>query len=161
MNITVYRSDILRHEPSAEWLAWFDGLVRMQRRQDSLLIPWRLGLLWLYCTPESRAFAAWARRWRVFPAFDGTGQDLRRIDLRGADLEEAKLEGANLQSADLRWANLERANLYMADLQRAGLEGANLYRAHLYRTNLAGANRSESDAPIPGWKVVNGLLTKE
>lgn len=38
MNITVCRSTILPHNPRAVDLAWFDSMVRMQGREDSLLI---------------------------------------------------------------------------------------------------------------------------
>ena len=52
-------------------------------------------------------------------------------DLRGADLEVAKLAGANLVRADLRGANLKNADLRGANLTRADLRGADLTRADL------------------------------
>jgi hypothetical protein len=52
-----------------------------------------------------------------------------------ADLEDARLDGANLINADL-----EGAILCIADLTGANLSGANLSGANLYGANLSGAN---------------------
>ena len=171
MDIIIHRRDILPHNPCANGLDWFDDMVRIQRRQDSLRIPQPLGLLWLCCNPKSSSFVAWARSRGVLPAFCGAGLDLRSLDLYEANLEGANFEGANLRRTNLWWADLGEANLYRADLEwadlyRANLEwadlrGANLYGADLYGANLEGARRRPEDPPIPGWKVVNGLLTKE
>ena len=70
---------------------------------------------------------------------------LAKADLREAYMLYANLQDANLQDADLREAylrevNLQKANLRGADLQKANLERANLWRANLQRANLVGAN---------------------
>ena len=49
------------------------------------------------------------------------GADLREANLRGADLRGADLREANLREADLRWADLREANLREADLRWADL----------------------------------------
>jgi hypothetical protein len=56
-----------------------------------------------------------------------------------ADLEDARLDGANLINADLEGANLCIADLIRANLTGAKLTGANLYGAYLCRANLADA----------------------
>ncbi|ENE5675404.1 pentapeptide repeat-containing protein [Salmonella enterica subsp. enterica serovar Chester] len=63
-----------------------------------------------------------------------------RADLRGADLCDANLCGANLRGADLYGANLCGANLRGANLCGANLRGADLYGANLCGANLRGAN---------------------
>jgi uncharacterized protein YjbI with pentapeptide repeats len=81
--------------------------------------------------------------------------DLRRTDLRGADLNEAHFEravlrgahlaGASLQSAhltgaDLRGADLRNADLVAASLERADLREAHLESAYLVEAHLEGAD---------------------
>lgn len=56
--------------------------------------------------------------------------------LRGADLYEANLSGANLQDTDLVGADLRLANLAGADLRSADLTGAILFGANLYEADL-------------------------
>ncbi|EGG3958311.1 pentapeptide repeat-containing protein [Salmonella enterica] len=78
-----------------------------------------------------------------------------RADLRGADLCDANLCGANLYGADLcdanlygadlRGADLRDANLYGADLRGADLCGADLCDADLCDANLRGANLRGAD----------------
>ena len=62
--------------------------------------------------------------------------------LRGADLSDAILSGADLRCANLRGANLSGANLSAADLSDANLSGADLSGANLSDANLRGANLS-------------------
>ena len=66
-------------------------------------------------------------------------------DLRGADLRDADLCGANLRGADLRGADLRDANLCGANLRDANLRGANLRGADLRDANLCGANLRGAD----------------
>ncbi len=86
------------------------------------------------------------------------------VSLRGANLQDAYLEGApltwvdlahvdlrggNLAWADLTWANLEGANLaganlLAADLRKAQLQGANLEGANLLLTELTYAEYDEA-----------------
>ena len=54
-----------------------------------------------------------------------------RANLRWADLRGANLSEADLSGADLRWANLREANLSEADLRGADLRWANLSGADL------------------------------
>ena len=59
-----------------------------------------------------------------------------------ADLEDARLDGANLINADLEGAILCIADLWGANLTGAKLTGANLYGANLSDASLTGANLS-------------------
>ena len=73
------------------------------------------------------------------------GSQLQCAKLSGADLQKINLEGADLFLSDLTYANLEGANLKNANLKDvnfagANLKGANLEGANLYRTNFYGAN---------------------
>ena len=97
---------------------------------------------------------------------DLSGADLSDANLWGANLRGANLWGANLWGADLRGANLSGAdlsdaNLRGANLRGANLRGANLSDADLSDADLSGANLRASDAPIPGWVLVDGRLTRE
>ena len=71
--------------------------------------------------------------------------DLRRAHLQGADLELAHLEKADLFEADLQKANLLHAHLEQAYLLGADLQKANLFGAHLEKANLAGAHLENAD----------------
>jgi len=62
--------------------------------------------------------------------------DLREANLKGANLEGAKLWQANLEGANLSGAKLEGADLGGANLTGAKLEGANLEGAKLCRTTM-------------------------
>lgn len=78
------------------------------------------------------------------------------IDLREANLNGAKLVGAELYAADLKQANLSGAKLFKANLRSANLYGANLVgadldHAHLHEINLSGANLS-------GARLSNAIL---
>jgi uncharacterized protein YjbI with pentapeptide repeats len=71
--------------------------------------------------------------------------DLRRTDLRGADLTGTQLQhvllgDAQLQLADLGGAQLQEANLVRAQLQGANLRSAQLQGATFVGTQLQGAN---------------------
>ena len=69
----------------------------------------------------------------------GEAPDLREASLRGADLSEVSLSGANFTDADLRGASLRGA-----DLSEANLRYANLRGAYLSGANLRGANLSRA-----------------
>ncbi|QMU18523.1 pentapeptide repeat-containing protein [Streptomyces pristinaespiralis] len=66
--------------------------------------------------------------------------DLRRTNLRGADLSHARLERARLAGCDLSQADLREINLDNAWLPRANLTGSTLTKATLSGANLRGAN---------------------
>jgi uncharacterized protein YjbI with pentapeptide repeats len=59
-----------------------------------------------------------------------------KADLRGADLQNIRLDDANLCRADLRGADFENANLQSVNLRGAVLRGANLKGANLQNANL-------------------------
>ena len=98
------------------------------------------------------------------------GLDLRRANLREAnlavlDLHGARLDGANLQGATLirtklqgarlqgtflraavlAYANLQRANLFGADLKAAILLNADLQQAELFTAKLQGASLTQAN----------------
>ena len=75
----------------------------------------------------------------------GEYANLRRSDLRGADLSDADLRRANLSDANLSGANLRRADLSGANLRRADLSHANLSRANLIGAYLSGAYLSDAN----------------
>lgn len=66
--------------------------------------------------------------------------NLSNANLVGAYLETANLYRANLSEANLVGVNLETSNLYRANLSRADLERTILSKANLERANLSQAN---------------------
>ena len=91
---------------------------------------------------------------------------IREANLRGVDLREANLYGANLNEANLRGvdlygATLREANLNEANLRGVDLYGVDLYGANLYGADLRGAKNAElvqaqtlivPDGSLIGWK---------
>lgn len=71
---------------------------------------------------------------------DGSFADLRRSDLRGANLLRADISCADLRGADLRGADLREADLRGTDLREADLRGAVLCGADLREAVLRGAD---------------------
>jgi Pentapeptide repeats (8 copies) len=67
-------------------------------------------------------------------------RDIRQVDLRGADLEEATVNRASLSEADLAEVILARAHLPAADFRNANLEDADLGGATLTNADLRNAN---------------------
>ena len=76
---------------------------------------------------------------------DGCKKAILDYDLRGADLSNANLRGANLRGADLSNANLRGAGLSEADLSNANLRGADLRGANLRGADLRGADLSNAN----------------
>ena len=68
------------------------------------------------------------------------GADLRYANLEGVNLRNASLRNASLQGADLRYASIRNASLQGADLRNANLQYVNLQGANLEGVNLQGAN---------------------
>ena len=111
-----------------------------------------LGCLPARAAPPSSAPAAVHRSlstpWSLYAlivASAAAPTDLRRVDLRDADLAGAWLNDSNLARAeladvDLRGANLEGAILVQARLRRTSLEGAVLTGADLREADLRGAD---------------------
>jgi uncharacterized protein YjbI with pentapeptide repeats len=73
--------------------------------------------------------------------FELTGKQL----LRGTDLTQAWLSGAELSETHLEGTDLSGAHLGGADLRSANLKDAKLSGAYLYDTDLGGANLSGAD----------------
>ena len=69
--------------------------------------------------------------------------NLSDVNLRGADLRSADLCSANLSDVNLRGANLRGADLSEADLRGADLRSADLRSADLCSANLRGADLSD------------------
>ncbi|MFE9609089.1 pentapeptide repeat-containing protein [Streptomyces sp. NPDC006012] len=93
------------------------------------------------------------------PAQDGKAV----IDLRGACLKEAKLEGMNLADADLRGTVLSGANAEKAILSGANLEQAVLTGADLTGADLSHAEVSKADlktAVLADAALKNALLVQ-
>ena len=70
------------------------------------------------------------------------GANLQNLDLKGANLSRALLEDAQLQNTDLTAANLESASLGSADLSKTNLSAANLAQADLCFSILKGVKTS-------------------
>jgi uncharacterized protein YjbI with pentapeptide repeats len=73
------------------------------------------------------------------------GANLEGAVLKKTDLDGAVLRNAKLKKADLSRANLEGTNLEAADLEKAKFKYAQLDSANLTTANLAGANFSQAD----------------
>ncbi|MFI7679120.1 pentapeptide repeat-containing protein [Actinophytocola sp. NPDC049390] len=76
---------------------------------------------------------------------DLAGADLHGADLRDAYLVQTDLAGADLAGADLRGADLAQADLRGADLTGAVLTGADLVQADLTGVDARGAEFGEVD----------------
>jgi uncharacterized protein YjbI with pentapeptide repeats len=77
-------------------------------------------------------------------------KDFHLLNLENADLRKANLKGANLRASDLDESDLSNVNLSGADLERAKLYNANLSNSILTGANLQfakmrGANLSKAD----------------
>lgn len=66
------------------------------------------------------------------------------LDLKGANLREAKLSGADLSNADLHEVDLSEADLFRANLIGANLSKAILYQARLNQADLSCADLLET-----------------
>jgi uncharacterized protein YjbI with pentapeptide repeats len=105
---------------------------------------------------------------------EGVGQpvgfaeaDLHGVDLRGANLRNAKLDVPDLQGADLSISILEGASLIYADLRGANLttaifDGVNLYEAQFNNTTILpnGERWTNTDMRIFG-AVLDPPLTED
>ena len=76
------------------------------------------------------------------------GADLNNARLQGAHLGDAQLQGADLRQARLQGADLSRAQLQGADLNGAQLQGADLDRAQLQGADLNGAQMQGAQLPF-------------
>ncbi|EIB1233397.1 pentapeptide repeat-containing protein [Salmonella enterica subsp. enterica serovar Soerenga] len=92
---------------------------------------------------------------------DLCGADLRGANLCDADLYGADLRGANLCGADLRGANLCGADLRGADLCDADLRGANLCGADLRGADLCDADLPDLTFVILGEKYFISITNGE
>jgi len=73
-----------------------------------------------------------------------TNQEIQP-DLSGAELEEADLQGINLENVNLKDAMLFDVNFQKANLRNADLQGANVYEAVFTYADLKGANLLKAD----------------
>jgi uncharacterized protein YjbI with pentapeptide repeats len=93
----------------------------------------------------------WRKRWKAaadrLTSAEAKGMNdkqlLKTQQCIKCDLQDADLEGANLEGASLLDANLGSANLEGASLLDANLWGANLKGAKLDATKLKGAIRPD------------------
>lgn len=90
------------------------------------------------------ALSVLGRRIKPYGGDEPYSLDLRKTDLRKANLVEAQFQGANLTGANLQGANLKGANLQEtviidADLQSALLIQCNLEKATLMNSNFKDA----------------------
>ncbi|MDF1873423.1 pentapeptide repeat-containing protein, partial [Vannielia sp.] len=92
------------------------------------------------------AYEADLEAWKTkLNTYHGYRLDLRKANLRGADMAGLELNGARfdsavMQGATLREARLQGASLWGAQLQGADLEAARLQGAHLWAAQLQGAD---------------------
>jgi uncharacterized protein YjbI with pentapeptide repeats len=70
---------------------------------------------------------------------------LKGIDFTCSDLEEAVLQGINLNNSSLKSVNLVQADLAQASLKNTDFSQANLYRANLQRAYLESANLKQAN----------------
>jgi Pentapeptide repeats (8 copies) len=84
-----------------------------------------------------------------------SGANLTGADLSSADLNKANLSGADLGEAYLVRADLSRANLNRAYLGEARFRGASLYRTNLYEANLWSADLSETTLVQTNFSMAN------
>jgi uncharacterized protein YjbI with pentapeptide repeats len=73
------------------------------------------------------------------------GQDLRGVDLTGANLRDASFKRTDLSDAILAEADIRRAKLVSALMHGTVLDGANLVRADLTKAELTGASLRGAD----------------
>jgi hypothetical protein len=73
--------------------------------------------------------------------FDGSlkGASLRKANLAGCNMKEAKLDGADFTGANLKNASFREASMELVTLSGANLEGAFLRGAKLYQAGVSGA----------------------
>lgn len=80
--------------------------------------------------------------------YDSGERNFAKLQLRRIDLRNAQLKGVNLEGCDLSYA----------DLRDADLSGANLTKCYLNEANLSGANLS--GANLTGAYLIKAYLTK-
>ena len=78
------------------------------------------------------------------------GENLRDVNLAGADLrravfDEADLEGADLSGADLRKASFLRANLMKCAFDGADMRGARFLKARMNMSNFQNTQLENAD----------------
>lgn len=73
------------------------------------------------------------------------GYNLKKVNLSQLDLSGARLFDAKLEGADLVGTNLSSADITHCDMRHADLTQANLAGARLWNTDLTGASLTECD----------------
>ncbi|MEL6461720.1 MAG: pentapeptide repeat-containing protein [Cyanobacteria bacterium J06621_15] len=90
------------------------------------------------------------------PACFLKGIQLKEANLNGANFSGANLSKANLDNTSLIKANLSGANLSQTNLVKANLSGANLSQTNLVEANLSGADLSQTN--LDGARFVGANL---
>ncbi|MCP4124813.1 MAG: pentapeptide repeat-containing protein [Bacteroidetes bacterium] len=96
-------------------------------------------------------FAVFLRRKR-----EARGDRLQTISLQGADLRRARAARSFLAGLDLRGARLDYADLDQAQLVDVDLRGASLRRIYAWEADLSGSDLRRAD--LEGADVRNGLF---
>lgn len=109
----------------------------------AVLAPGRRPVSQADCTAAPAAGRLWD--FCAQPGIDASGNDLRRLSARNADLSGARLQRARLGKADLSYADLGAADLALADLSDARLLGASLRGVMLHHARLARADLRYAD----------------
>jgi len=114
------------------------------------------------------AFVAWTYRKDVYiwysaePGVNFSDSDFSRVNFRKVCLIEANLERAKLSGADFQYAQLNNAKLAGADLIGANLTGTIMFGADLKGADLRNANMEAVDlreADLSGAKMSGANLT--
>ena len=149
--LTLRRAELVAHGACAEWVRLFDEVCAL-RGDDRAPLVRRGGVTRRDPTRLRIELTPLAQVWLSLPlslsAQSGTAWGwLRAKGVVGAQ----NLRYAILRGADLTGAILHYAILHYADLRGADLTGA----------DLRGARRRPIDAPMPGWVVRDGVLSRE
>ncbi|MCJ7874574.1 pentapeptide repeat-containing protein [Phaeobacter sp. J2-8] len=115
-----------------------------------------------YDVAALEAYSVKLRAWlKQLRAYRGYRLDLRKCNLRGADLSGLQLNGARLDESELQGPGLAEAQLQGADLKAARLQGAMLLFARLQGANLMNARLQTADlrrTRLQGAKLTEALL---
>ena len=112
------------------------------RRLQTLGLAGLLGVIGGTAFADCSDFAAPGVYWRRCLQ---DGQDLRGVDLSGANLADASFKRAELSGADLSGADARKAKFVSAIMRDAKLDQARLVRADLTKADLSGASLRQAD----------------
>jgi uncharacterized protein YjbI with pentapeptide repeats len=112
------------------------------RRLQTLGLACLLGVIGGTALADCSDFAAPGVYWRRCLQ---DGQDLRGVDLSGANLADASFKRTDLSGADLSGADAREAKFVSATMQDVKLDQARLVRADLTKADLTGASLRDAD----------------